>query len=681
MDAVALAHGYAVLTGAGIDLLDETLATRATIAGTSNQKLRVLRGEQRFVVHGNAGSWLYEGRVGGALAQVTELDGLVYTVVPTETGYLAIGAERMLVDHDGAKTVIELPERVDRGCAWRGGAALGGANVVIVDAEGAVVARSEGVAAARPPVALADTLAVATRDDIAILDGEARVIARIPKQPEADGLVAYGDGVLVHVEGDEASEVSYWERGEERWSCTGARVYVLAAIGEHVVVGFHDKDAWILDRGGQTVAKLSTPSYVVEVAAFAGGIALVVDGTPDVLWWRPGEDLARLGHDVSPSRVRAVPAGLLSAERNVVYLWRTDVQGPEATAVSTMLPTNTPIVVDDEPVRIVSAGRFVLRGESLLGHGARSIEPNAAWRPLVSRDDATRIIERLVQRAFDAPKLAGPLGDAADLHGRALFAASTLAPEQRAESGRSRTAFFAELGLALGVSGRVLLAAVKSRRMTLVPPRPVPGFEYLGTFTTSGDLTVSDPAYAGRKASAAGISLSLKLAGHEGVWHVFARNAGARTAELVAIHDDGFDVYATDIAGTIGVDSGTAGVFDKKCPKRDPDAPVEEGTFAALGALAHTGYGDGAYPVFVGRLKGRVAKVRIGFIGDDPEVDRSVAKAKEAAKPYSASAKFALGDTVEHVKFGTGSVIRVGGDGKIDVRFPDGTRTLVHSKK
>ncbi len=216
----------------------------------------------------------------------------------------------------------------------------------------------------------------------------------------------------------------------------------------------------------------------------------------------------------------------------------------------------------------------------------------------------------------------------------------------------------------------------------------MPGYEYLGTFTTSGNMTVGDPCHAGKKVPAGvGFALSLKVAGHEGVWHVLVRagaGAGAdrdRTAELVTIHDDGFDVFATDAIGSIGVDSGTAGVFDVKCPRRDGDAPLEEGSFAALGAIASTGYGDGLYPVFAGRLKGRVAKLRLPFLGGEPEVDRSVARPSAAPKPYSASARFALGDTVEHVKFGTGSVIRVGTDGKIDVRFADATRTLVHARK
>jgi hypothetical protein len=179
-----------------------------------------------------------------------------------------------------------------------------------------------------------------------------------------------------------------------------------------------------------------------------------------------------------------------------------------------------------------------------------------------------------------------------------------------------------------------------------------------------------------------GFTLSHKVAGLAGVWHVFARSLGDRTAELVTIHDDGFDVYASEPVALIGVDSGTAGVFDKNYRKRDDDVPLEEeGPVAALGAIVWSGHGDGMYPVFVGKHRGRVAKIRIQFLGDEPEVDCTLAKPAVAAKPYNPKTTFAFGDAVEHVKFGVGSVVRVSSDGKIDVRFADGTRTLVHARK
>jgi hypothetical protein len=442
-----------------------------------------------------------------------------------------------------------------------------------------------------------------------------------------------------------------------------------------------------------------TPKIVDEVAPFAGGLAIVVRDSPQVLWWRAGAPLETLDHDGTPDRLIAVPAGVMTSEGNVVFAWRTDEQGPAWTPITSTLPMNVPIVVGGGPVTITAAGRFALRGTTPGGHTCR-IDPDATWRPLTTRDEASRLLERLVARTFDGPlppmsddvilykveaQLAQlPLRDTVDLFGRTLFAQSTLDERTLQYGSFARRGFFAELGLALGTSGRVLLAAVKTRKLKLEPPRPIADHDYLGTFTTSGDLTVSDPCQIGRKNNPA-FPLTIKVQGLEGVWHAFVRDGTGddrgRNAEFVAIHDDGFDVHAIEPIGSIGIDSGTAGVFDKKCPKRDDNAVLEDGTFAALGAVVSTGHGDGFYPVLAGRAKGKVAKLRIHFLGGDIETDRSMPKSTAQARPYSASQKFAMGDTIEHVKFGSGSVIRVGGDGKIDVRFPDGTRTLVHAKK
>jgi hypothetical protein len=742
-DVAALAGGgYAVLTDAGIELLDAALAPRGTIPGTHSGTVLVALPGERFLVRGASLSWLYEGAVGGALAKIELADALVRSIAVTEGGFLAISTDRVLVDRAGARASVTPPGCLDfGGVAWRGGAAIAGyEGLAILGADGSIAARSAGEQPRRCPVALADAIAVPTYDDVAVLDGAARVIARIPRRVDDDALVTFRGGVLacVHDEDARETEVSYWELADAgaeagadagagaeagaeaagsseasapapapalapRWRVTRAgSLRPPAVVGDRVVLASHDTGAWILDGDGAELARLATEGPVHDVAAFGDGIALLVRGSPDVVWWRPDSEPARLPHDVWPALVRAVPAGLASTEGNVLYVWRTDVQGPERAPLASDLPMHAPLVIAGTPLQIVGAGRFSLRAVTLDGR-PMGVRPGTPWRPMTTRDEAARLVERLVQRKFDGPVPAVPrdvlipelvtqlaqlpLSATVDLHGRALFASSTLDPEVRARSAWGREAFFAELGAALGTSGRALLATVKARKLKLDPPRPVPGYEYLGTFTTSGKLTVSDPCYLGKKSSTAGISLSLKVDGHAGVWHVFVRNGtGAvrdRTAELVTIHDDGFDVFATDPVGMIGIDSGSAGVFDKSCPRRDGDTPLEEGTFAALGAIAWSGYGDGVYPVFTGRLKGHVAKLRIHFLGDDTEVDHSVARpaGDGAAKPYRATERFALGDTIEHAKFGTGLVIRVDGDGKIDVRFADGNRTLIHGKK
>jgi hypothetical protein len=88
---------------------------------------------------------------------------------------------------------------------------------------------------------------------------------------------------------------------------------------------------------------------------------------------------------------------------------------------------------------------------------------------MITRDEAARLVERLVKRTFDGPLPAAATGgtiqelraqlaqrppaEMVDLHGRAMFAAASLEPEVRKASVSAREAFFAELGAALGTTG------------------------------------------------------------------------------------------------------------------------------------------------------------------------------------------------------------------------------------
>jgi hypothetical protein len=50
------------------------------------------------------------------------------------------------------------------------------------------------------------------------------------------------------------------------------------------------------------------------------------------------------------------------------------------------------------------------------------------------------------------------------------------------------------------------------------------------------------------------------------------------------------------------------------------------------------------------------------------------------ARPYSASQTFAVGEAIDHPKFGRGNVVTVAGQ-RMEVEFPDGKFTLVHARK
>lgn len=279
--------------------------------------------------------------------------------------------------------------------------------------------------------------------------------------------------------------------------------------------------------------------------------------------------------------------------------------------------------------------------------------------------EAHRLIAALIERRVDGelPALSTaihildkcshlsrlPLADTLPLHARALFSAGSLTTEAREHAAWGREDFFGELGRVVGVSARVLLAAVRARNFPLVPPRALADYEYLGAFTSTGQFDIADPCHL-RKTSrmpAAVFSLSYSVKVERGAWHAFVR-AGTgedadRTAELAVVHTDGFDVIATEALATIGVDAGMAGVFDETCPGPAQTELHIEGTVQGLGVFAHSGYGDGMYPVFAGRTHGSITKLRLAFMDERPEIDATVPR--RPARRYAISVTFAEGDT------------------------------------
>ena len=701
--------GYALATAAGVELLDATLAAVGRIAGPGCSNVIPLD-DGTYLAIDSISRLLYEGRVGGKLAKISNACN---AVVATTGGYHAAIDGRLLVVQAGKRRSVELPFRVlgseherrvqppDGLAAWRGGSVVGGdTGLAIVEAGGAVLASST-TGMASGPIALAHGFAGTGWGNLVVFDTEARLIGQLPVEG-GHALAAFGDGLLVHeVTSDfTRSEVSYRlvrdgavEAAAWSWS-VDADVKAMHVVGDHVVLLARTDTVWILDVSGREVAKLAIPDTVTQVAAFAGGVALCT-ALSGVRWWRPSAEagsaatLVTLEHDGIASLCVGVPLGLATAEDKLLYLWRADVEhdGPERPSLAARFPVGASMVVGGKLVKIDRVGRFRVLGNEVVSRRMGWFDPDAVWRPAATRDHALQIVEQLVQRKLDGelPPLPAitalelrdhlaqlPLVQTAALHARALFAPTSLDAEDRARIAWAREPFFAELGAALGCSSRELLAAVRARKRTLVPPRKVEGYEYLGTFTTGGELYVTT-----------GRTRSQKLLAHEGVWHVYLRPApvASRAGELALIHETGFDVFATDPSGSIEIENGTSiGILDKQCPKPDADAPIEDGVFAGVGALAYAP--QGSHPLFVGKQSGRVAKIRVPITSAAPEVDALVTTAAPStARPYSVSSTFALGDAIQHLKLGVGTVIRVGTEGKIDVRFADATRTLVHAKK
>jgi hypothetical protein len=680
----------AALTSLGVEILDDALATTDTIPGSSLRGTRLfpLAGG-RFLVCEHGFTELHVGARGGTLDEVDAGDRLFHDVVPTDAGFIATTIDKVLVDRHGERRWIELPSRIGRGLArWRDGAVVAGSDgIAALDAAGEIRATFDmSLNLSRRPVALASGVAVPGSDEIVVLDGST-VRATIPARPDDCQLAPFGNGIVVSAD----QEIAFWEIGDGeatlafRWSrpvsLRGPEV-----AGDRIVIGaWHAPVAWILDAKGALLDEVSLPGTLLDACAFDDGVALRAQGSREIVWWRPGRELVRLEHDTEPDLVRAATTGIASAEDEILYRWQADAEGPDLPALdSGGLPFDTPIVIDGSVVTLRPGGRFALRGETPEGR-LRRVKPGASFRPAATRAEALSLIEAMLARRFDAelPRFACtgtyyeasaqlaqlPLADTLPLHGRALFAPRGLDPDTLRYVAFAREAWLAEIGLALGMSARRVLAAVRAGQLPLDPPRPVPGWEYLGAFTTSGDLRVGDPCYVGKKQSGA-FRLALDVEALPGSWHVFVRpGAGAdagRTAELAVMHTDGFDAVAAEELGSIGVDSASAGVFDRTCPKRDDGAPLEEGVVSRLGAVAWSGHGDGFYPVFGGRSKGRLAKIRLCFLGPSaPELDTTIAPKSSGTRRYAPSEHFEVGDTVEHAKFGTGTVFQVRPDGKV----------------
>jgi hypothetical protein len=75
------------------------------------------------------------------------------------------------------------------------------------------------------------------------------------------------------------------------------------------------------------------------------------------------------------------------------------------------------------------------------------------------------------------------------------------------------------------------------------------------------------------------------------------------------------------------------------------------------------------------------ASVATALVDGIAELARLTWRAPEtAARPYGISQTYAVGDVIEHPKFGRGSVVSVAGQ-RIEVEFADGKKPLVHARK
>ncbi len=666
--ATATIHDIAVLqdgtiackTTSGIELFDSSLAPAdGSPSSDASGELTELP-DGRLLVGRKDSLTFHLGRRGEALAKIESSDdlSLFSRFIPTERGFLALAFNGFVVDEGGERRVVRLDgfTHYYGGVPWRGGAALFAfEGIAIVGPDGAELARTTE-RSPKSPLAGTDMLVAIDTREVVVLDGELKVIATIEASVSSgDDLVAFRDGFVIRSYDDEANvtTIQHWRlenaAAVEQWSIRKPGLLASPHVaGDRVVLVHYDGGVWIVDGDGKELGHVATKKYCGAVAAFGDGVAISEREAFGAVWWRPDGSTQTLEHDTAPETMRTLPDGrLVTSDAHALLLWDAAVSAPERARVACPMPLEVPLLVNGSLLRVLGPGFFAIRTKTLTGQ-AQLMLPDSAWRPPLESDEASAIVKALAARTHEGT-----------------------APS------------FDELAFVLGTTARQLSAAVRARKSALMPPRPLPGFEYLGSFASSGALTVSDPCYLGKRASP-GVSLWKKVVGHDGIWHVFVRpdpTDPRSNAELVTIHANGFDAVASEGIAMLGVDAGLMGVFDSKCPKPDLDKEIVEGTVAGQGAIVSSN-GDGMYPLFVGTVQGKVAKIRVHFLGGDAELDRTISsKPQEAATAYSPKATYAAGEAVAHPKFGTGTVVRLGTDGKIDVRFADGIKTLVHARK
>jgi hypothetical protein len=170
--------------------------------------------------------------------------------------------------------------------------------------------------------------------------------------------------------------------------------------------------------------------------------------------------------------------------------------------------------------------------------------------------------------------------------------------------------------------------------------------DMIGDFTVkSGELIITDPCYDD-DGHLGHVTKDVK----KGTWVVFAQYCGdnGRVSGLMACHVDhkvSVDSSCWEhVSSMIGVDSGQAGIYDRKYFKNDrivegvertegvgiicPEEPwysincdrtlgeASAGTIP-FGCVSSSGYGDGCYDCYEIRLHGKVVAVKIVFIDEN----------------------------------------------------------------
>ncbi|MBL8939779.1 MAG: hypothetical protein JNM69_34815 [Archangium sp.] len=666
LDVVPAGDELLVLTSSRLETLGQGLEPRSStpLPNGHGSSLVVLADGRRLTGSTSFGELFVDG-----VPVTVGTEAYWSSFAPLGDGFVAWSQRHTLLDRRGERVVLARKTVLAKVAVWRD-------RVVFADWEKTELISPDGTVETLPGATMVAAcgahLALGSDEEgVIFYDGALREVARVGVgasllQPWGDAVLASGAAGVACLTPDGAA----W-----RWTCDEELAEPLI-VGTRVLArSWSVQQAWLLDERGALEATLDLEGYATGAAPLGDGVVVTSTQGHEAVWWRPG-GLERLSHDATPRLVGVLPTGVALAEGETLSVWRTDAEGPEPVVGASDLPLGAPLITAQGDVVLDAHGRFSSRGHAFNGL-AVSITHGTPWRHALTAEQARPLLEALLARRSRPGAL--PSNDewrAAEQECLVTSHSHFAAVEASLPLPTSAT----ELGRALGVSARVIVAALRAGRFPLEPPQPVKGWEYLGAFETDGAVTVSDPCAIDSKHTSAPFMLALRLEVRPGEWHVFVRPGSAahsdRTAELACLHADGFDTFADEALGSIGIDSGMAGMFDARCPR--PVEGLEEGVHHGRCAVATTGVGDGSYPVFVGRAHGAVVKVRVHFL-DPPaaELDTTFTP-KSNGRAYSPKARYAVGDCLTHPTFGSGTVVGVR-DRKADVRFADGVRVLVHA--
>jgi hypothetical protein len=233
-------------------------------------------------------------------------------------------------------------------------------------------------------------------------------------------------------------------------------------------------------------------------------------------------------------------------------------------------------------------------------------------------------------------------------------------------------------------------------------------------------LTVADRVYVAERRPL----LSVRMEALPGRWYFFVRlYAGPFLDDpllkdrdtphfaLLVVHEAHFSRAKErgEALGGVGVDAGSVVVIDSAAGD-DPGIarrlatiePWVDGLLWGFGCTSSTLLGDGVYEVFAVTENAKAVAVRVNLTSEpyfdhfnSPEATKAlereladkqrwleqITKAGVTIRAYSPKETFSVGDIVRHEKFGVGQVTGQKGGGKVEIRFEDQVRVLVHGRR